>query len=247
MGELVWVTAPVDESHRGTRSELLRRTLNVGVATVAILVCLPLMLVIALCIKVSSPGPVLFTQPRVGMDRRNGAGLRQPVRCRRSREMGGRLFRIYKFRTMTVQAPGAREVWASPEDPRITGVGRVLRRYRLDELPQLVNVLRGEMNLVGPRPEQPAIFQQLRAEIPGYRLRQRVLPGITGLAQVRQGYDQSMEDVAQKLQHDLEYVRDRSPLMDLGIMLRTVPVMALGADGVGSTLPFPKAGFRRSS
>jgi lipopolysaccharide/colanic/teichoic acid biosynthesis glycosyltransferase len=107
----------------------------------------------------------------------------------------------------------------------VTRVGRILRQYRLDELPQLVNVLRGDMNLVGPRPEQPAIFRHLRSRIGGYTLRQQVLPGITGWAQVRHHYDRSMDDVGRKLALDLEYIRRRSAAQDLKIMLLTVPVV----------------------
>jgi len=118
-----------------------------------------------------------------------------------------------------------KQVWAASDDERITPVGRVLRRFRLDELPQVLNVLRGEMNIVGPRPEQPAIFVYLREQIEGYQRRQRVRPGITGWAQVNQGYDTSVDDVRRKVRYDLEYIHGQSTLEDLRIMLRTVPVM----------------------
>ncbi len=133
---------------------------------------------------------------------------------------------IYKFRTMRhTNGDAAAEVWASPDDPRVTRLGRVLRKYRLDELPQLVNVVRGEMNLVGPRPEQPAIFAEMRNRIPGYRQRQQVLPGITGWAQVRHRYDRSIDDVRRKVAFDLEYIARRSALEDVKIMALTVPVV----------------------
>jgi lipopolysaccharide/colanic/teichoic acid biosynthesis glycosyltransferase len=119
-----------------------------------------------------------------------------------------------------------KQVWASKNDPRITPVGRVLRRYRLDELPQLFNVLQGEMNIVGPRPEQPEIFVELRTAVDRYVERQRVLPGITGWAQVNHQYDQSLDDVKRKVQLDLEYIRSRSAISDLRIMALTLPVMA---------------------
>jgi lipopolysaccharide/colanic/teichoic acid biosynthesis glycosyltransferase len=188
--------------------------------------------VIGVAVWLTSPGPILYVQERVGMDRRHcGKERRQPSRAipfqgerRRSADRGGKLFRIYKFRTMYVQARPS-EVWAKKDDPRITPVGRFLRAYRLDELPQLINVLIGDMNVVGPRPEQPRIFQELRQELDRYHERQRVLPGITGWAQINHHYDQTIEDVERKLALDLEYIEKRSALEDLKIMARTMPVM----------------------
>jgi lipopolysaccharide/colanic/teichoic acid biosynthesis glycosyltransferase len=117
------------------------------------------------------------------------------------------------------------QVWAKPNDARVTTIGRVLRKYRLDELPQLFNVLRGDMNIVGPRPEQPTLFMNLRSEINDYQLRQRVLPGITGWAQINQHYDQCVDDVRRKVRLDLEYLERKSALHDLWILLKTVPVI----------------------
>lgn len=206
------------------------RVLNVAMASILILVCLPIFPIIALLIKLTSPGPLIFAQWRVGLDRRNG---RQPVGDYRRRvDWGGRPFRLYKFRTMYVEACNEnRQVWASPNDRRVTSVGRILRKYRLDELPQLVNVLLGDMNLVGPRPEQPEIFAHLRTNIEGYPQRQRVLPGITGRAQVRHHYDQSLDDVRRKLELDLEYIERRSVFEDLRIMLETIPGVLLRSGG----------------
>jgi lipopolysaccharide/colanic/teichoic acid biosynthesis glycosyltransferase len=206
-------------------SEGLRRTLNLAVAGVAIVIAAPVMAVIALGIKLTSRGPVLYTQTRVGIDRR---ALGAPAgNTRRRSDYGGKPFTIYKFRTMatTDRAQPVSEVWASPDDPRVTAIGRILRLYRLDELPQLINVLRGDMNVVGPRPEQPAIFARLRQEIERYEERQRVRPGITGWAQVNLQYDRSLEDVRRKLRYDLEYIARRSVLEDVRIMLRTLPVV----------------------
>ena len=157
------------------------------------------------------------------------------VRLERRRvDYAGRPYRMFKFRTMRVDAEAdGRPVWAQREDPRVTPVGRVLRKLRLDELPQLVNVLHGEMNLVGPRPERPTIVLRLRDEIAGYALRHRVRPGITGWAQVNQHYDTCLEDVRSKLRYDLEYVervRRHGVSEDLRILWRTVPVM-LGRRG----------------
>ena len=200
------------------------RALNVAVAGVGLVLTAPLMAVIAALVKLSSPGPVLYHQPRVGIDRRRGRPSAAQV-SRRSRDIGGRLFRIYKFRTMRQDQGGAAQVWASATDPRITRIGAVLRRYRLDELPQLWNVLLGDMNIVGPRPEQPEIFEELRTRVSAYEKRQRVLPGITGLAQVSHPYDQCLDDVRQKVRYDLEYIHRRSLSEDLRIMARTIPVM----------------------
>jgi lipopolysaccharide/colanic/teichoic acid biosynthesis glycosyltransferase len=204
--------------------ERRRRILNVLVGAVALLVAVPLMLLIAVAVKLTSRGPVFYTQHRVGLDRRRPAGA-AALNGQRREDRGGKLFTIYKFRTMAVARPGAGEVWATPCDPRVTAVGSVLRRYRLDELPQLVNVLRGDMNIVGPRPEQPEIFLQLRSKVERYVERQRVLPGITGWAQVNQSYDQCLDDVRKKVVLDLEYIRNRSTVADLKIMARTLPVM----------------------
>jgi lipopolysaccharide/colanic/teichoic acid biosynthesis glycosyltransferase len=203
-----------------------RRALNVTVAAVGLLLLFPLMLLIALAVKLTSAGPVLYRQSRVGIDRRTGNG----GNWRRTVDHGGRLFTIYKFRTM-YERDVESECWAAQNDPRVTPVGRFLRRYRLDELPQLVNVLRGDMNIVGPRPEQPRIFKDLRDQVERYPERQRVLPGITGWAQVNLAYDTDIEDVRQKVYYDLEYAARVSAAEDLKIMLRTVPVMLFGKGG----------------
>jgi lipopolysaccharide/colanic/teichoic acid biosynthesis glycosyltransferase len=200
--------------------------LNIAVALVGIVLTAPLMLLIAVAIKASSRGPVFYSQPRVGVDRRAGGGP-GAANHRRKSDRGGRIFTIYKFRSMRVGGTAARQVWATKDDPRITAVGRVLRASRLDELPQLFNVLKGDMNIVGPRPEQPEIFQNLSAELGHYRKRQRVLPGITGLAQVSLSYDSSIDDVRRKVDLDLEYIRQRSATQDLLIMAKTMPVMIM--------------------
>jgi lipopolysaccharide/colanic/teichoic acid biosynthesis glycosyltransferase len=211
------------------RERPARRLLNIAVATVGLVLALPPMLVIAVLIKLSSRGPVLFKQTRIGLDRR--ALSRAGGNTRRELDLGGKPFTMYKLRTMYAdRTNGDRQVWAEPDDARVTPLGRVLRKFRLDELPQLWNVLRGEMNLVGPRPEQPEIFVYLREQIEGYQRRQRVRPGITGRAQIHQGYDSSVDDVRRKLRLDLEYIRGQSAFADLKIMLGTLPVM-LGRSG----------------
>ena len=211
-------------------NDALSRALNVAVAALGLVISAPLMAAIAVAIKLTSRGPVIYSQMRVGIDRRAPG---EPGNSRRQHDAGGKPFRIFKFRTMAPPARGPQttaEVWAQPDDPRVTPLGRILRSYRLDELPQLINVLRGDMNVVGPRPEQPTIFARLRQQIERYEERQRVRPGITGWAQVNQSYDTSVESVRRKLELDLEYIRRQSVMEDIRILLRTVPDM-LGSRG----------------
>jgi lipopolysaccharide/colanic/teichoic acid biosynthesis glycosyltransferase len=208
----------------------LRQGVNVGLAGIALILLSPLLLVIGLLVKLTSRGPILYTQERVGLDRR--ARSLRPTNHRRALDLGGQPFTIYKFRTMYVDAEhktGA--VWAAKNDSRVTQIGRFLRQYRLDELPQLINVLKGEMSIVGPRPERPAIFAHLRANIAEYPLRQRAKPGITGLAQINHHYDACLDDVKKKVQFDLEYIQRQSLLEDLKIMVKTVPVVLLRRGG----------------
>jgi lipopolysaccharide/colanic/teichoic acid biosynthesis glycosyltransferase len=209
----------------------LSRGANFAIALVALVVLAPLMVAIALAVKLTSRGPILYSQTRIGLDRR-WRGKPAAGDTRRGHDLGGRVFTIYKFRTMGVNAEhlsGA--VWAAKEDPRVTPVGRVLRQYRLDELPQLFNVLAGDMNVVGPRPERPSIFAQLRTTIPNYEARQRVKPGITGLAQVSQQYDQDLSDVRRKLEYDLRYLSRQGFWEDVRIMLKTIPVVLFKRGG----------------
>jgi lipopolysaccharide/colanic/teichoic acid biosynthesis glycosyltransferase len=203
------------------------RVLNVLMASLLILFFLPLMVLVALVVGLTSGWPVIYAQDRVGLDARRRARRRGAVSGtdRRRNDWGGRLFKIYKFRTMHVGEEDSPQVWASEDDPRVTRVGRLLRAHRLDELPQLFNVLKGDMNLVGPRPEQPEIFQELRRAISVYPERQQVRPGITGWAQVNHRYDASEDDVRRKLRLDLEYVRRRSVSKDVLIMAKTPSVM----------------------
>jgi len=211
------------------RDEVVARVLNVVIAVVALVLLSPLILLAALAIRVTSRGPVLYSQIRVGVDRRWRFARSFD---RRVYDHGGALFKMYKFRTMQVNAePDGRPVWASKQDPRVTLVGRFLRSTRFDEVPQLWNVIRGDMNIVGPRPERPAIFAELRKNIPEYPLRQRVKPGITGWAQVNQAYDCCIDDVRSKVRYDLEYVRRQSVVEDLRIMSMTLPVMVFRRGG----------------
>ena len=225
------------------------RALNVGVALAAIVFVAPLCLFIAIAIRWDSPGRVLYRQVRVGRDlrslglsargRRNSDRGRNPSSYpgadrrirnagpgRRREDIGGQPFMIFKFRTMIEDAEGATgPVWASGDDHRVTRVGYWLRRFRLDEIPQFLNVLRGQMSVVGPRPERPLFVRKLRQELAAYTLRQSVRPGITGLAQIHRPPDQSIDDVRIKLDYDLEYVGRRSVLLDFVIMMKTLPAM----------------------
>jgi lipopolysaccharide/colanic/teichoic acid biosynthesis glycosyltransferase len=212
------------------RSEAISRALNVLLALLLLVLSAPLFLLVALAVRLTSRGPVFYTQLRVGLDRRARDG-RLPE-DRRGADYGGRPFTIYKFRSMRVDAEAdGRAVWARPSDPRVTPVGRVLRATRLDELPQLLNVLQGDMNLVGPRPERPTIVMELREHIAEYPARHRVKPGLTGLAQVNLAYDATIEDVRQKVHYDLEYVRRQSVWKDLAILAKTIPVVLFRRGG----------------
>lgn len=210
--------------------EVARRALNIVVACIGLVLAAPIMLVVAIAVRLTSPGPVIYTQIRIGQDRRRRGGSAGAPR--RANDLGGKPFRIYKFRTMRVDAEKASgAVWATQNDPRVTPIGRVLRKYRLDELPQLFNVILGDMNIVGPRPERPVIFQELRQTIHGYEYRQLARPGITGLAQVSQNYDSNLDDVKRKVQYDLTYIRKQSLVEDMRIMALTVPVVLFGKGG----------------
>jgi lipopolysaccharide/colanic/teichoic acid biosynthesis glycosyltransferase len=195
----------------------------VVVAAIGLVLTAPVMLCIALAIKLTDrSGPVLYRQTRVGLCVRKSQG----GNFRRKQDLGGRPFTIYKFRTMRATRPGEEvQVWCSQNDPRITRLGTFLRKSRLDEIPQLWNVLKGDMNVVGPRPEQPEIFQNLRNEVDQYAARQRVRPGITGLAQVTLQYDTCIDDVRRKVAADLAYIERQSLVEDLRIMVMTAPVM----------------------
>mgnify|MGYP000908916128 CR=1 FL=1 len=198
--------------HRSTRPwtgpgrEALRRAFDLVAATLLLVLSAPVAMLAALAIRIEDQGPVLFRQTRVGYR--------------------GTPFLLVKFRSMHVdaEADGVPR-WAEENDPRVTRVGRIIRLTRVDELPQLWNVLRGEMSLIGPRPERPAFVERLSRELPGYRLRHAVKPGVTGLAQVCAGYAASLDAAARKLDYDLHYVANRSLRLDLRILAATVWVV----------------------
>lgn len=190
-------------------SRFVKRTFDLLVASVALLVLAPILLALPLIVRASSPGPIFFRQLRLGE--------------------GGKLFEMLKYRTMVdgAEEPGI-AVWAKADDSRVTPVGRVLRRTRLDELPQFWNVLRGDMSIVGPRPERPEFLELLRETVPFWTRRHLVKPGITGWAQVRRGYTSDTLGTAEKLAYDLYYLKYRSLLLDLAIAARTVRIVLSG-------------------
>jgi exopolysaccharide biosynthesis polyprenyl glycosylphosphotransferase len=210
VGENLWahVLAPPPHVLAHNFFRLAKRLVDVLMSFVVMLLFLLLLPLLALAIKIDSRGPVFYKQTRLGR--------------------GGRPFQIIKLRTMRMDAESASGPrWAQRGDPRITRLGRILRRTRLDEIPQIINVLRGEMSIVGPRPERPEFVDMLTTEIPFYRARLVVKPGLTGWAQVRYRYGSSVEDALRKLQYDLYYIRHQSFLLDLLIMFLTVATVVL--------------------
>jgi sugar transferase (PEP-CTERM system associated) len=190
-------------------TRFVKRLFDLGLATVAFVAASPLTLLTALAVYLDSDGPILYCQERVGEH--------------------GRVFTVYKFRSMRVDAEKAgTPVWARDGDDRVTRVGRVIRLTRLDELPQLWNVLRGDMSFVGPRPERPYFVEQLEKEIPYYQQRHSVKPGLTGWAQVKYQYGSSVEDAMEKLRYDLYYIKHMSIALDLSIVFDTVKVILFG-------------------
>jgi lipopolysaccharide/colanic/teichoic acid biosynthesis glycosyltransferase len=216
----------------------LKRAVDVLASGFGLLVLLPVFLLVAIAIKLDSRGPLIYAQERVGKNRRRrprragevvGRARRAAIADRRKTDFHGRPFKIYKFRSMVADAEkNTGPVWAARGDSRVTRVGKILRVTRLDETPQLWNVLKGDMSLVGPRPERPKFVVELTSTLPEYANRCQALPGVTGLAQVRWRYDTSVETVSRKLQYDLYYIRYGRLLLDLKIMAATFRVMVSG-------------------
>lgn len=198
-----------DGFNQGLARTAIKRAFDVVSASVLLLVSAPLMLLTAIAIRLESPGPILFRQQRVGL---NGA-----------------TFDVVKFRSMRVDAEGdGKPRWATKKDDRVTRIGKIIRLLRIDELPQLFNVFKGEMSIVGPRPERPFFVDELTRRIPYYAVRHSVKPGVTGWAQVRYHYGSSVEDAQQKLHYDLYYVKNHSLFLDLLILFETVAVVLTG-------------------
>ena len=201
-----------DGFHRSKWNDLSKRVLDLAAGILGFVVSMPVMILVALAVRLDSKGPIIYRQLRVG---RMGRG-----------------FDVLKFRSMRTdaeQANGAQ--WASENDPRMTRIGRFLRKYRLDELPQFVNVIRGEMSFVGPRPERPCFVNELRKTIPYYDERHSVRPGLTGWAQVQYAYGSSIEDAFNKLEYDLFYLQHMSLTFDLAIIFRTIRIVIGGRGG----------------
>lgn len=186
-----------------------KRVFDIIASAIGLVIVSPLIAFAAVIIKIVSPGPVFFTQERVGW--------------------GGKPFKIYKIRTMRLDAEkNTGPVWAKEDDPRLIKFGKVIRKMHLDELPQLYNVLKGDMSIIGPRPERPVFVKELSEKIADYPKRVNIRPGITGLAQVWHKYDETIKDVRKKVKYDLLYIREMCFMVDLRIMLRTIIVSALG-------------------
>ncbi|MCU7491565.1 MAG: sugar transferase [Ignavibacteria bacterium] len=187
----------------------VKRLMDISISLIILLISLPVTLIISVLIKLDSPGTVLYKQKRSGLN--------------------GKEFDIYKFRSMRNDAEKSTgPVWSQKNDPRITRVGKFIRKVRIDEIPQMINVLKGEMSLVGPRPERPFFVEKLSQEIPLYKKRLKVRPGVTGWAQVKHKYDETIEDVKTKLRYDLFYIENMSLRMDFKILFRTVFVVLFG-------------------
>jgi sugar transferase (PEP-CTERM system associated) len=186
-----------------------KNTLDFIIASALLILTAPIMLVAGIMIKLTSKGPIVYSQTRVGL--------------------GGRPFTIYKFRSMRTDAEKDGAKWATKNDSRITAIGKIMRFSRIDELPQLINVLRGDMSMVGPRPERPEFVRKLQESIPFYEMRHMMRPGLSGWAQVRYQYANSIEDSHEKLRYDLYYIKNYSLAMDLTIMLETTKVVVFGS------------------
>ncbi|MFT5232339.1 MAG: lipopolysaccharide/colanic/teichoic acid biosynthesis glycosyltransferase [Candidatus Krumholzibacteriia bacterium] len=211
-------------SHFYTR---FKRVGDTGVSIIALSAFSLILPLLAVVIKLDSPGSLFFSQERVGLNRRKtrsgfAGGDRRKIM------QPGRPFKVIKLRTMGVNAEANGPQWASKDDVRVTRVGRFLRKTRLDEVPQFLNVLRGEMSLIGPRPERLVFVRQLEKEIPYYHERLKVLPGITGLAQVLNGYDDDLESVRRKVELDRQYIKKAGFRQDSKILINTVGVVLKG-------------------
>ncbi len=230
-----WMTRP--EAYRVAMRTVIKRTIDILGASVGLVLSAPIMLLVAIAVKLDSPGPIFYTQVRVGVNRRTGSrrfcqqvgAANNRRRDRRREDYRGRPFKMIKFRTMVVDAEKKTgPVWATKNDPRVTRLGRILRKCRLDEFPQFWSVLKGDMSLVGPRPERPTFVRDLCTKIDDYHQRLEVKPGLTGLAQVENGYDSSVASVAEKVRFDLKYIRGWSIWADVRILLKTVVVVITG-------------------
>lgn len=226
------------------RTRIAKRTLDIVFATTLLILLSPVMVLTAIAVKLTSPGSAIFSQRRVGLNlrkkhsdrRQDESELPEPIdscrrknRDRRQEFKYGREFTLYKFRTMRTDAEKNGAQFAQKNDPRVTTIGRIMRKTRLDELPQLWNVLKGEMSMVGPRPERPEFIKNLSQEIPNYIYRLGLKPGLTGLAQIENGYDNNLESFERKVAYDLMYLQNCCFWNDLKILFRTIRVVLTGS------------------
>jgi exopolysaccharide biosynthesis polyprenyl glycosylphosphotransferase len=208
VGDNWFVVLPLSGSHQNLTFRIVKRVADIFISLLGLAVFFVMLPLLALAVKLDSPGPVFYRQRRVGR--------------------GGQIFELVKLRSMVPDAEIAGEAkWAAKYDDRVTRVGRILRRTRLDEVPQLINVLRGEMSLIGPRPERPEFMDQLQAEIPFFRTRLTVKPGLTGWAQVNYDYGRSVVDALEKLRYDLYYIKHQSVRLDFIILLKTINTIVM--------------------
>lgn len=230
-----FITKPA--SVRLMLGRILKRTIDIIGAVAGLILTLPIWVILPIIIKLDSKGSVFYTQSRVGINRRKkDRRYHQKVdiedhrgRERRRENHSGEPFKLIKFRTMVQNAEKKTgPVWATKNDARITRVGALLRKSRIDEIPQFINVLKGDMSLVGPRPERPSFVKNLTEKVENYSERLKVKPGITGLAQVKGEYDSSISTVTEKIKYDLEYINNWSLWMDIKILFKTVLVVITG-------------------
>lgn len=202
------VYTPFQGTLKGFYTGRIKKLLDISLSLAGLFLSLPITLVTAVAIKLDSPGPVFFRQQRVGYD--------------------NKVFEIIKFRSMRLDAEANGAVWAKKKDSRLTRIGKLIRKLRIDELPQIWNVLRGEMSIIGPRPERPEFMKELNSLIPYYALRHTVKPGITGWAQINYPYGASVEDTLEKLKYDLFYIKNLSFFLDCLILLKTIRIVLFG-------------------
>ena len=242
-----WLRTVSEDAGRGIQTPLplptrrMKRLLDLTGVTLGLILLSPVMLLTTIVVKLSSPGEAIFSQTRVGLNRRNlwtpdRRANSQPAprhKSRRSQDRRqctgyGRHFTLYKFRTMVIDAEKNGAQFAQENDPRVTTLGRFMRKSRLDELPQLWNVLVGDMSLVGPRPERPEFIADSSREVPHYLDQLQLKPGLTGIAQIVNGYDNNIESFKRKVAYDLLYLPNCSVMNDLKILLRTVRIVLTG-------------------
>ena len=202
IGNNWYVAMPIDHPQTKRLNRIIKRSADIVLASLGTMLLLPFLPFLALAIYLDSPGPIFYTQERVGE--------------------GGRIFKVYKFRSMVPNAEQGEAVWAQENDPRVTRVGRLLRKTHVDEFPQFLNILKGEMSAVGPRPERPEFVAELSEEIPFYRTRHAVKPGMAGWSLVKYGYASSKEDAKIKIQYDLYYIKHQSFWLDMVILIKTI-------------------------